>query len=145
MTSSDFSLRLWAFSVLSARIWNATSGSGTVIAVGGPVDARPRRHDHDRVDEAVDLLHALLQPFDVSRRKVALIRGRLHLRHGQDAEDVPVIADWIPVERQGTPAILVDLRCESGRGLRRFHIVGIDGPVRHSVLIMPEASVAGKV
>ena len=32
MTSSDFSLRLWAFSVLSARIWKATSGSGTRMA-----------------------------------------------------------------------------------------------------------------
>ena len=32
ITSSDFSFRLWAFSVLSARIWNATSASGTRIA-----------------------------------------------------------------------------------------------------------------
>jgi hypothetical protein len=32
MTSSDFSLRLWAFSVLRARIWKATSGSGTRMA-----------------------------------------------------------------------------------------------------------------
>ena len=32
MTSSDFSLRLCAFSVLRARIWNATSGSGIRMA-----------------------------------------------------------------------------------------------------------------
>ena len=32
ITSSDFSLRLCAFSVLSARIWKATSGSGTRMA-----------------------------------------------------------------------------------------------------------------
>ena len=32
ITSSDFSLRLCAFSVLRARIWKATSGSGTRIA-----------------------------------------------------------------------------------------------------------------
>ena len=57
MTSSDFSLRLCAFSVLRARIWNATSGSGiriaghplglqllerraAMVAVRRPVDAR---------------------------------------------------------------------------------------------------------
>ena len=32
ITSSDFSFRLWAFSVLRARMRNATSGSGTRIA-----------------------------------------------------------------------------------------------------------------
>ena len=32
ITSSDFSLRLWAFSVFKARIWKATSGSGMRIA-----------------------------------------------------------------------------------------------------------------
>ena len=32
MTSSDFSLRLWAFSVLRARIWKATCLSGITIA-----------------------------------------------------------------------------------------------------------------
>ncbi len=32
ITSSDFSLRLWAFSVLRARIWNATPVSGMRMA-----------------------------------------------------------------------------------------------------------------
>ena len=32
ITSRDFSLRLCAFSVLRARIWKATSGSGTRMA-----------------------------------------------------------------------------------------------------------------
>ena len=32
ITSRDFSFRLWAFSVLRARIWKATSGSGTRMA-----------------------------------------------------------------------------------------------------------------
>ena len=33
MTSRDFSFRLWAFSVFSARIWNATAASGTTSAM----------------------------------------------------------------------------------------------------------------
>ena len=81
IVSSDFSLTLCAFSVLSARILNATSGSGTsrptivcapsfshrlqaMIAVRRPVLVVVA-NEHDRIEEAADLLDDGHQPLDV--------------------------------------------------------------------------------
>ena len=148
ITSRDFSLRLCAFSVLSARIWKATSGSGIrmagmtlalslvehgapVVAVGRPVDAGPRRHDHHRIHEAVDLLDHLLQPLGVGRREIALVGGGLDLLERQEAEDLPVIAHRLAVDGEHRAAVALDLLGQRGhrpgRLLLRHH-----PPLRHA-------------
>ena len=93
IVSSDFSRRLCAFSVLSARILNATSASGMssatiglraepphrlqpVVAVGRPV-AIVVADDDDRIEEAAELFDHRHQPLDVRIRRVALKRRRL--------------------------------------------------------------------
>ena len=133
MTSSDFSLRLCAFSVLRARIWKATSASGiriagtqsafsfwsdlqAMVAVRRPVDPGLGRDDHDRVHEAVDLLDHLLQALGVGGREVALVgRGR-DLVDGQQAEDLPVAADRLAVDGERLAAVVLDLRRERRHG-----------------------------
>ena len=89
IVSSDFSFRLCAFSVLSARILNATSGSGrssaidrtradlaqrlqTMIAVRRPVAVVLADGD-DRIEEAAELFDDIDQPLDVRLRWIALI------------------------------------------------------------------------
>src|SRR6266545_1151630 len=93
-----------------------------VVAVGRPVDAGARRQGDDGIHESVELLHRFGQALDVRRRQVTLIRARLHAIEGQEAEDLPVLADGVAIERQHVPAVSLDLlgeRAGLARGLRR--------------------------
>src|SRR5713101_7996669 len=102
-----------------------------VVAVGRPVEAGLGRHDDDGVDEAVDLLDDVLEALDVGRRQIALIRRRLHLGHGQQAEDLPVVADRLAIERERAAAIPFDLFRQRHHRLRRIPC-GKYPPVRHA-------------
>src|SRR2546428_607420 len=82
----------------------------TVVPVGRPVHAGLRRDHHDRVHEAVEPLDRLGQALDVGRREVALIGAGLDALAGQEAEDLPVIADRLLVDRERRPAVALDLR-----------------------------------
>src|SRR2546425_4496324 len=84
----------------------------TVVPVGRPVHAGLRRDHHDRVHEAVEPLDRLGQTLDVGRREVALIGASLHALSGQEAEDLPVIADRLLVDRERRAAVALDLRRE---------------------------------
>src|SRR5262249_52327709 len=81
-----------------------------VVAVRCPVDARPGRDDHDRVHEAVEALDRFGEPLDVGGREIALIRARLALAARQEAEDLPVLAYRLLIERQPPAAVALDLR-----------------------------------
>ena len=63
-----------------------------MVAVGRPVDAGLGGDDHDGVDEAVDLLHRVVEPLDVGGREVPLVRRGRDLVQGEEAEQVPVAA-----------------------------------------------------
>ena len=97
ITSSDFSLRLCAFSVLSARIWKATSGSGTRIAgidlglelgehrrAGGCRSASSRRRAAGDITTIGSTKRSIFLTTSCSRltwvgREVALVGRRLDL------------------------------------------------------------------
>src|SRR2546422_8631124 len=81
-----------------------------VIAVRRPVDPRPGRDHHDRVHETVEPLDRLGEALDVGGREVALVRARLAPDAGQEAEDLPVLADGLLVEGQDLAAVPRDLR-----------------------------------
>ena len=99
MTSSERSFRLWAFSVLSARIWKATSSSGstsaTMVFMPSSVMAPSRwlplgvqyspvlAHRDDRVEEAAHPLHGVGELLHVRRAAIALVGRRLDLVDGQ--------------------------------------------------------------
>src|SRR5262249_23112813 len=91
-----------------------------MVAVGRPVHAGPRRDRDDRVHEAIEALDRLGQPLDVRRRQVALVRARLALRAGHQAEDLPVIADRLLIDRKNPAAVWFDLGGEVLRGLGGF-------------------------
>ena len=116
MTSSDLSRRLCAFSVLRARICQATSCRGTTSAVSaraepahgleavapvGRPEALLRRCDcDDRIEKHPGAVQHVGEPAMVHLRKVALERGRLDRidrQHGDHermpAEGVAVLAD----------------------------------------------------
>src|SRR5439155_12680129 len=54
----------------------------------------------------------------VRAREVALVGGRLDLVHGEEAEDVPVLADGVAVDGEGLAAVVLDLLGEGTDGLR---------------------------
>src|SRR5947199_4673700 len=91
-----------------------------VVAVGRPVDSGARRDDHDRIDEPIEALDRLGEALDVGRREVALVRAGLALGPGQEAEDLPVPADGLLVERQDPTAVSLDLRRKLSRRAGRF-------------------------
>ena len=97
-----------------------------MVAVGRPVDAGARRDGDDRVDEAVEPLHHLLQALHVRAREIALVGRRLDLVDRQQREDVPVAADGILVDGERLAAVPADLLGERGdvRG-RRCHPSGV--------------------
>ena len=114
-----------------------------VIAVGRPVQA-VRPDGDDRVDETVDLLDHLEQPFGVRLGEVALVGGRLHLLTGQEREDLPVAADRVAIDGQGAAAVLVDQFGETddlGRWLLVFRVHG-EPETRHE-LFFSRAARAG--
>src|SRR6266478_751650 len=93
-----------------------------MVAVRRPVDSGPGRDRDDRVHETVEPLDRFGEPLHVSRRKVALVGARLALRAREKAEDLPVVADGLLVERQDLAAISLDLRGELLRRLRRLFV-----------------------
>ncbi len=147
MTSSDFSLRLCAFSVLSARIWNATSASGTRMAgtnfalsfssttrrwLPFGVQYTPGFGDIATIGSTKRSIF-----LTISWSRLAWVGERsrwygvgLDLGHRQQAEDVPVIAHRLAVDGQRLPAVALDLLGQghdlTGRGLVREHC-----PSRH--------------
>src|SRR3989304_3817400 len=94
MTSSDFSFRLWAFSVLSARIWKATSCSGIRMA---------------EMNFVFSFSRTARRGVPVGGGEVALVGSRLHPVHGEEAEDLPVLAYRVLVDRQRVAAVLLHL------------------------------------
>ena len=108
-----------------------------VVAVRRPVEARPGRHHDDRIDEAVDLLHDLLQPLRVGRREVALVRRGLDLVHRQEAEDLPVLPHGIAVDGERPPAVALDLLGERGHRLHGLVAVWKHAPPRHGSRLCP--------
>ena len=141
MTSSERSLRLCAFSVLSARICHATSRVGTTSAVIGlraePLHRgqavatvrRPEpahllgRGDGDHgVEEAPGLLDDLGEALVMRFAEVALERRRLDLRDREDREEHRVTAERILVATDDDAAFIRDRTfelLERGIGVRR--------------------------
>ena len=116
IVSSDFSFRLCAFSVFSARILNATSASGTtsatiglraklshrlkpVIAVRRPIAVVLPDRD-DRIEESAERLDHGHQPLDVRLGRIALIRRRLDAIDRQRSQDGRRAAERLTVGRQ---------------------------------------------
>ena len=114
-----------------------------VIAVRRPVETRAGRHHDDRIDEAVDLLHDLLEPLRVGRREVALVRRGLDLVQGQEAEDLPVLPHGIAVDGERPPAVALDLLGERGHRPHGLVAVRKHAPPRHGPRLCPTA-VRGK-
>ena len=116
IVSSDFSRRLCAFSVLSARILNATSGPARagrstvlhaellhrlqpMVAVRRPVLVVVADRD-DRIEEAADLLDDAHQPLDVRVRGIALEGRRLDACDRQRDEEQRLAAERVAVARE---------------------------------------------
>src|SRR3989442_1394392 len=91
-----------------------------MVAVRRPVDPGPGRDRDDRIHETVEPLDRFGESLHVSRREIALIGARLALRAREKAEDLPVVADGLLVERQDLAAISLDLRGELLRRLGRL-------------------------
>src|SRR5262249_24438124 len=102
-----------------------------MVAVRRPVHARLGRKRDDRVDEPVELLHAFGQALDVRGRQVRLVRARVDLGARQQAEDLPVVADRLLVEREHVTPVALDLLREVARLARRLGL-GIGHPARHA-------------
>ena len=69
----------------------------------------PRRDRHDRVHEAVEPLDRLGEALDVRGGEVALVGARLAALALQEAEDLPVAADRLLVDREHPCAVALDL------------------------------------
>src|SRR5213594_2397145 len=102
-----------------------------MIPVRRPVHAGLRRQRYHGIDEPVELLHALGQALDVRGREIALVGARLDLVAGQQAEDLPVVADGLLVEREHVPTVALHLLGELARRTRRLRL-GIGHPARHA-------------
>ena len=101
-----------------------------MVAVGRPVLAGFWRNDHDGIDEAVELSHDLLQTFHVRRRQIPLEWGGLHTVHGEQAQQVPVIADGLAEYGEDVAAVALHLLGQRADVARRF-LVGEGRPGRH--------------
>ena len=134
MVSSDFSLTLCAFSVLSARILNATSGSGTskrddalraellhglqaVVAVRRPI-AVVLANQHERIEEAPDLLDHGHQFLDVRLGRIALVGRRFDLVDRQRHDQHRRAAERVAIGAQDRAAVVLD-RAPSARAASR--------------------------
>src|SRR5207249_1321194 len=102
-----------------------------MIPVRRPIHAGLRRQRDHGIDEPVELLHALGQALDVRGREIALVGARLDLVAGQQAEDLPVVADGLLVEREHVPTVALHLLGELARRTRRLRL-GIGHPARHA-------------
>ena len=116
-------------------------GGQAMVAVGRPVEAGLRRHRHDRVDEAVELLHRLGEALGVGGGEVALVGCRLHLLPREQDEELPVVAHGLAVDREHRAAVLLDLGREGGRLLRGLLVARVDavGHVRHQEWSVPSS------
>ena len=140
IVSSDFSRRLCAFSVFSARILNATVGvrheqrhhrlHAELLQRLQPMVAVRREvlavlaHDDDRIEEAADLLDDRHQLLDVRVGRVALVRRRLDAVDRQRDEQQRRAAERIAVASDDGAAVVFDLRGQpvdvGASGLARF-------------------------
>ena len=129
MTSRLRSLRLCAFSVLSARIRNASPSSGETSAViclrpehlgGGEAMPAVRRaelallaaHHDDRVEERSRLVDLLREALGVRRREVALEGRRLHRRERQRGHQHGAAGQRLAIGADRRAAALAHLRGE---------------------------------
>src|SRR2546426_11932812 len=93
-----------------------------VVTVGRPILAGLRRNDDDGVDEAIEFSNHFLQALYVRGREIPLVRRRLDAVHGQQAEQMPVIADGFLEHGQHMASVALNLLCQRADVARRLFI-----------------------